>query len=71
MTDFILRFAEQNPIITFFVLVMVYFLLRLLLRLPFLFWNRLLRHLNIRAQGWPTNPLMDADGDIIQPKNED
>lgn len=30
-------------------------------------YNRHLRSLNIRARGWPTNPLMDADGDIVHP----
>ena len=30
--------------------------------------NRMLRSRNIRLQVWPTNPLMDADGDIVHPK---
>lgn len=29
----------------------------------FLSWNRLLRHLNIKSQGWPP-PYCDADGDF-------
>lgn len=39
-------------------------------RFAFMAWNRHLRSLNIRAQGWPTIPNMDADGDIVQPKAE-
>jgi hypothetical protein len=30
-------------------------------------FNRWLRSRNIARHGWPTNPLMDADGDIIHP----
>lgn len=33
--------------------------------------NRFIRSSNIKAVGWPTNPLMDADGDIVHPKKED
>lgn len=36
-------------------------------RYAFLAYNRRLRSANIRAHGWPTNPLMDADGDIVHP----
>lgn len=34
-------------------------------------YNRKIRGGNIRAHGWPTNPLMDADGDIVHPKEQD
>ena len=30
--------------------------------------NRRMRARNIAARGCPTNPLMDADGDIVHPK---
>lgn len=40
--------------------------------IPFTSWVKIRsrRYLstNIQAQGWPTNPLMDADGDIVHPK---
>lgn len=36
-------------------------------RYAFLAYSRRLRSLNIRAHGWPANPLMDADGDVIHP----
>lgn len=36
-------------------------------RYPYLAYSRRLRSLNIRSQGWPLHPLMDADGDIIHP----
>lgn len=31
-------------------------------------FNRHCRTKNIGARGWPANPLMDADGDIIHPE---
>ncbi|WIY25063.1 hypothetical protein [Parasedimentitalea psychrophila] len=39
-------------------------------RYAFLTFNRWMRHRNISNQGWPTAPLMDADGDIVHPKTE-
>lgn len=32
------------------------------LRMIFLMWNRLVRHLSVRSKGWPPSHL-DADGD--------
>lgn len=32
-------------------------------------WNRLMRMLMVRKHGWPPNPKMDADGDIVYEKN--
>lgn len=40
-------------------------------RYAFLAWNRHCRSKNIALRGWPTNPLMDADGDIVHPKTEE
>lgn len=40
-------------------------------RYPYLAYNRRLRSLNIRARGWPTAPLMDADGDIVHPPKDE
>ena len=41
------------------------------LKAPFYYafkaYNRKKRSENIAAHGWPTAPLMDADGDIIHP----
>lgn len=33
-------------------------------------WSRFMRMLMVRKHGWPTNPNMDADGDIIEIKKE-
>ena len=33
-------------------------------------WSRWLRSRNIARHGWPTAPNMDADGDIVHPKQE-
>lgn len=38
---------------------------------PFRFYNRTMRHLTIRKCGWPANPLMDADGDIVHPESSE
>lgn len=35
---------------------------------PFRLVNRWIRHRNIVARGWPTHPQMDADGDIVEPR---
>lgn len=39
--------------------------------LAFRAYNRALRSRNIAARGWPTAPLMDADGDIVHPPKAD
>lgn len=39
------------------------------IRSVFLAWNRLLRHLNIKAHGWPPAHC-DADGDFRDEKDE-
>lgn len=40
-------------------------------RYPYLAYKRRLRSHDIQARGWPTAPFMDADGDIVMPKNGD
>ncbi|TIW26537.1 MAG: hypothetical protein E5V63_13250 [Mesorhizobium sp.] len=73
MADFY-TFAGGHPITTFFLAWGIWpvcwttqAVLTAPFRFAFLAYNRRLRSLNIRAQGWPTNPMMDADGDIVQP----
>lgn len=39
-------------------------------RYPFLAFNRHCRTKNIAAHGWPTNPNMDADGDIVRKESD-
>tara|TARA_Y100000815_G_scaffold7325_1_gene6964 strand:- start:910 stop:1149 length:240 start_codon:yes stop_codon:yes gene_type:complete len=43
-------------------------MLKYTLNYTFRCWNRFLRHRNIKAHGWPSSHLMDADGDIVHPK---
>lgn len=50
------QFMSEHPYLTFFLSFMTVSLL-------FKCWNRLMRHLNIKARGWP--PVhCDADGDF-------
>lgn len=65
--EFILSFAENHPFLSFVGICCIYWICKL----PFFAWNRLLRHLNIRKNGWPVNPLMDADGDIVHPPKQE
>ena len=61
----ILQAAVDAPWLAGFAIYVAYYALRL----PFWAWNRLLRSRSIASHGWPTNPLMDADGDIVHPRN--
>lgn len=38
--------------------------------LAFKAYNRHLRSANIRANGWPKHPNMDADGDLVFPESK-
>ena len=67
-------FATENPYLTWFLawgIWPVCWMLTSVLTAPFGFafkaYNRTLRAKNIRAHGWPTAKLMDADGDIVHP----
>lgn len=51
-------FASGSPFVT----AMLVFSLYSVCELVFRCWNRFLRHLNIRAKGWPPAHC-DADGD--------
>lgn len=50
------QFATESPWLTFFLLLLV-------TETIFRIWNRLMRHLNVKAKGWPPEHL-DADGDF-------
>jgi hypothetical protein len=50
------QFASDSPWLAFFLLLLI-------TELIFRCWNRTLRHLNIKAKGWPPEHL-DADGDF-------
>lgn len=67
----ILQFANEHWFLAFLVICSVYYLLKYMMVIPFRIINRFFRSRNIKHHGWPTNPLMDADGDIIHPKSED
>lgn len=64
------EFARVNPWLTFFVFWLVCYTVAYPFRIAFHAWNRYLRSKNIQAHGYPTNPRMDADGDIIHPESE-
>lgn len=73
MADFF-TFAGAHPVVTFFLAWGIWpicWTVQAVLMAPFSFafkaYNRRLRSINIRTHGWPTNPLMDADGDIVHP----
>ena len=51
--------ASESTYLTFFLVLLV---VQAIIHGVFLSWNRLMRHMNIRKNGWP--PLhCDADGD--------
>lgn len=54
----ILKFVFSN----FWVWCGSFLLVISFLQYAFIFWNRLLRHMNVRRAGWPPDHL-DADGD--------
>lgn len=71
----VLSFAGDHPYLTWFMawgIWPVCWMLTSVLTAPFTCafraYNRHLRASNIRAHGWPSAPNMDADGDIILPK---
>lgn len=73
MSEFF-AFASAHPFTAWLLSWMVIpigFTVVRVVNIPFYyFWsayNRRLRSINIRNRGWPTNPLMDADGDIRHP----
>lgn len=41
------------------------------IKYPYYAYKRRLRSKDIQARGWPTAPLMDADGDIIHKPSKD
>lgn len=70
-------FASENPFLTWFlawgiwpVCSMITSVLTAPLVCALNAYNRSLRARNIRIHGWPSSPLMDADGDIVHPKPE-
>ena len=73
MSDFF-AFAGEHPFLTW-CLAWAIFPICSALTAPFRYafkaYNRKVRSRNIAAHGWPTNPLMDADGDIVHPKQDD
>lgn len=70
----LLSFMGENPWLTWALAWCVWpigWTISAVLTAPFSYslkaYNRHLRAKNIAAHGWPTNPLMDADGDIVHP----
>ena len=69
MRDFYI-FAAGHPLLT----LVLAFVVATVVVAPFkyaaLAVSRYCRSRNIAARGWPQNPLMDADGDIVHPKGD-
>ncbi|MEO1208436.1 MAG: hypothetical protein AAFX78_02740 [Cyanobacteria bacterium J06638_20] len=63
--------AIERPFLAFCIALIMLAAVSSICSLVFRMWNRLMRSRNIAQQGWPTNPLMDADGDIIHPRITD
>lgn len=58
------EFMNNNWFLSLIIILCTYWTIKLVFyHLP----NRILRHLNIRKHGWPTNKFMDADGDLVYP----
>ncbi len=69
--DTLLNFAGEHPVLAFLLAVVVANVATAPFRYGFKAYNRSLRARNIAARGWPANPLMDADGDIVHPDKAD
>lgn len=65
MSDFY-AFAGDHPFLTSFLGLLVL----AAWSGPWSVFRRVIRSFDIQAHGWPTAPLMDADGDIIHPKKD-
>lgn len=68
--DAFFEFARGNPGFATLMVIAVGCTIVGALNMPFRMYNRHLRSKNIAARGWPTNRLMDADGDIIHPEKD-
>lgn len=62
-------FAGNHPIITVLLAWSIAGVLKAPFQYAFMAYNRRCRSRNIAAQGWPTASFMDADGDIVHPKD--
>jgi amino acid transporter len=62
--------AQERPF-TAWLLALSLWIIPATIQIPFVIafkcWNRWLRNRNLKHLGWPRNPLMDADGDIVHP----
>lgn len=71
MLNSILEFAGNHPFLAWCALWGIWPICGIFttpFNVAFRSYNRHCRSKNIATRGWPTNPLMDADGDIIHPK---
>lgn len=66
MWSFLELEIASHPVL---LLLTIYILCRMLCHYGFLFYNRTLRHFNIRKHGYPP-PHCDADGDFKLKENE-
>lgn len=61
------EFAVKSPFTMFIIVCAVYYTIKNLID----YFKRRVRSKDIQRHGWPKNPHMDADGDIVYPKEED
>jgi hypothetical protein len=62
------HFMGEHPVVTVLIAWSVCSLASTIVRQPFRIINRVVRSRNIAKHGWP-KPPMDADGDIVLPKD--
>lgn len=58
-----IEWTIANPYLTTLIILLT-------VHLPFNLVSRLFRVVNITLRGWPTNQIMDADGDIVYKKEK-
>lgn len=64
-------FADKNPVTAFFIALIAAYVITWFPYSIYLMVCRYFRYRMVREHGWPTAPLMDADGDIVHPRQED
>jgi hypothetical protein len=59
------EFATANPGITFLIIWVLAWAAVQPFKYAYYAYNHRLRSMNIFHHGWPSNPHMDADGDLV------
>lgn len=59
---------DEHWFLTFVMMIVFVAVAVPLLNVPLIILSRMLRAVMVICRGYPTSPLMDADGDIVHPK---